>query len=138
MGLAGLIGAVALGGVYFWRVQQPPVPSAARLPASARIQLQPFRQDGLDLTLAANGDLQYRIAMQAGATLVYAWRAGSEAVSYQFADQKPGKAVEAHGAFVAQSSGWYRWRWSNATNHSVSIHLKLRGYYQAAAMPYDR
>ena len=58
-------------------MQKPPAPSAAALPASAsaRELLQPFRKDGLDLTVDAHGELQYRIAMQAGATLVYSWTA---------------------------------------------------------------
>ena len=72
--------AVASAALHFWNVQKPPVPSAAALPASARMRLQPsglqpFRKDGLDLKLDAHGELQYRIAMQAGATLVYSWKA---------------------------------------------------------------
>jgi hypothetical protein len=141
--LAGLPLLAALAGVHFWRVERPPRPAAAKLPGSVRILLQPFRQDSLDLTLAANGELQYRIAMQAGATLVYSWTAGQRTLAYQFADQKPGRAGEAHGAFVAQSSGWYRWRWNNPSGASITIHLKLNGYYEPAAMPpvgmpYDR
>lgn len=135
--------AAASAAVHFWNVQKPPAPSAAALPASARMRLQPFRKDGLDLTIDAHGELQYRIAMQAGATLVYSWTASRGAVSYQFADQNPGRATDAHGAFVAQSSGWYRWRWSNAAGNPVTIHLKLNGYYEPASIPpagipYDR
>ncbi len=99
------------------------------------MRLQPFRKDGLDLTLDAHGELQYRIAMQAGATLVYSWKSNSGTVSYQFADQNPGRGTEAHGAFVAQSSGWYRWHWSNMGGNPVTFHLKLNGYYE---LPYDR
>jgi hypothetical protein len=142
VGLTGLL-ALAASSMHFWRVQPPPAPVAARLPASARMRLQPFRTDSLDLALAANGEIQYRIAMQAGATLVYAWTASPRTVSYQFADQKPGKAGQAHGAFVAQSSGWYRWRWNNPTGAGITIRLKLNGYYEPASippagMPYDR
>jgi hypothetical protein len=143
IGLAALLAVAALGGVRFWKVRKPPNPPAAKLPASVRMLFQPFRKDSLDLALAANGELQYRIAMQAGATLVYSWTAGRGTVSYQFADQKPGKAGEAHGAFVAQSSGWYRWRWNNPTGDKITIHLQLGGYYEppvvpSASMPYDR
>jgi hypothetical protein len=131
-----VIGAFA--GVRLRRVQNPPAPSAAVLPASARVLLQPFRKDSLDLKIEAQGEVQYRIAMQAGATLVYSWAANRGTVSYQFADQSPGRGGEAHGAFVAQSSGWYRWRWSNAAANPVTIHLKLSGYYEPPSMPYDR
>jgi hypothetical protein len=143
IGLAALAAVVAFGGVRFWKVRKPPNPPAAKLPASARVLLQPFRKDSLELALAPNGELQYRIAMQAGATLVYSWTAGRRTVSYRFADQKPGKAGEAHGAFVAQSSGWYRWRWNNPSSDPITIHLQLDGYYEpslmpSAGMPYDR
>jgi hypothetical protein len=132
--------AVSSAALHFWKVQKPPVPSAAALPASATMRLQasgvqPFRKDSLDLTLDANGELQYRIAMQAGATLVYSWMVSRGEVSYQFADQNPGRGTDAHGAFVAQSSGWYRWRWTNPAGRAVTIHLKLNGYYE---LPYDR
>lgn len=143
IGLAGLAAVAAFAGVHFWKVRKPPSPPAAKLPASAQVLLQPYRKDSVELALAANGELQYRIAMQAGAALVYSWTASRRTVSYQFADQRPGKAGEAHGAFVAQSSGWYRWRWNNPTGDTITIHLKLGGYYEPAvmpsvSMPYDR
>jgi hypothetical protein len=104
--------------------------------------LQPFRKDGLDLTLPANGEVAYRVAMQAGASLVYSWTA-SHGVSCQFANQDPVSGGAARGAFVAQSSGWYRWRWNNPTGGTVAIHLKLSGYYEPSnvspgGLPYDR
>jgi hypothetical protein len=108
------------------------------LPSSARVLLQPFRKDGLDLTLPAKGEVGYRIAMQAGATLVYSWTASRGAVSCQFANQNPIRAGEARGAFVAQSSGWYRWNWKNQNGNAMTIHLKLNGYYETAGIPYDR
>ena len=138
IGLAVLFAAAVSAGVHFWRVHGPPVPAAANLPASAQVLLQPYRKDQLDLALAAHGQVQYRIAMQAGATLVYAWTSSRGSVSYQFADRNPGRASDAHGAFVAQSSGWYRWQWNNQSNDSISIHLKLSGYYEPAALPYDK
>jgi hypothetical protein len=138
VGLAAVLAVAAIAGVYCGRVQRPPSPSPAKLPADARMLLQPYRKDGLDLELATNGELQYRVAMQAGATLVYAWTASRGMVSYQFADQKPGRAGAAHGAFVAQSTGWYRWRWNNPSGSPITIHLKLSGYYEPAGLPYDR
>ena len=127
------------------RVRRPPTPSAVRLPASARILLQPFRMESLDLTVASDGELNYRVGMQAGATLVYAWSTADkrDTLIYQFSGRETTGASEAHSAFVAQSSGWYRWRWKNRSSHPVAIHLKLTGYYEpatipSAGMPYDR
>lgn len=138
-----MVACFAVGGalgLYYWGapVRRPPAPSAAKLPASARVLLQPFRKDRLDLALAANGETEYHIAMQAGATLAYSWSVSQGAVSCQFADRNPVSAGEGHGAFVAQSSGWYRWRWKNRNGAPVTIRLKLNGYYEPASMPYDK
>ncbi len=111
--------------------------------------LQPFRKDSFDLTVGAQQEANYRVGMQAGATLVYAWSTGQtwgrggEPLFCEFAGHQTGSASEAHSAFVAQSSGWYRWRWKNQNSRAVTIHLKLSGYYEPAAvppagMPYDR
>lgn len=138
--LGSVLAAAAAFGLYagLARVRRPANPPAAALPASARELLQPFRKDSLDLKLDAHGEQQYRVAMQAGATLVYSWTANRGTVSCQFADRNPGSGTEAHGAFVAQSSGWYRWHWNNPNRHVVTIHMNLRGYYEPAGMPYDR
>ena len=52
--------------------------------------------------------------------------------------EKTIRAAEAHGAFLAQSAGWYRWRWKNQSDNPITIHFKLSGYYEEASMPYDR
>ena len=118
-------------------VRRPPAPSAAKLPVSARILLQPSRKDTLDLVVASQGELNYQVGMQAGATLVYAWSAAPKGrtLSYQFASHQTTGASEAHSAFVAQSSGWYRWHWKNPSSRPVTIHLKLSGYYEPATVP---
>ena len=149
LGLRRACLAAGFAAVHFWRVQLPPVPSAAKLPASARALIQPFRKDSLDLTVEAQQELNYRVGMQAGATLVYAWSTGArgghngKTLSCQFADRDTSDASEAHSAFVAQSSGWYRWRWKNPNSGPVTIHFKLSGYYEPPSMPppsmpYDR
>lgn len=140
-GAAVLVLAVS-AGVHFWRVQRPPAPSAARLPPSARVLLQPFRKDSLKLTVGPHEELSYRVGMQAGASLVYAWSTG-DPVSFEFAEQGTNRAAEAHSAFVAQSAGWYRWHWKNSNSHPVTIRFKMSGYYEPAllppaSMPYDR
>ncbi len=140
IGLPALLVLAALAGVHFWKVQLPPAPSAAKLPASARILLQPFRKDSLDLTVGAQRQLNYRVGMQAGATLVYAWSTEhkGETLSCEFAGKETSAAAQGHSAFVAQSSGWYQWRWKNPSGSPITIHLKLSGYYEPATIPYDR
>jgi hypothetical protein len=141
---AAVLALAAVTGAHFWIVRRPPNPPSAMLPLSARSLLQAFRlpqtlrKDSFDLPLAANGELEYRVAMQAGATLVFSWTASHGMVSCQFANQNPLTANASHSAFEAQSSGWYRWRWKNPNGSRVTIHLKLNGYYEPARMPYDR
>ncbi len=99
--------------------------------------LQPSRRDSLDLTVAAQGERSFEVGMQAGATLVYAWSTGrrGETVACQFAGKETGSLSAAHSAFVAQSAGWYRWRWKNQNSRPVMIHLKLSGYYEPVPLP---
>jgi len=99
--------------------------------------LQPFRKDSLDLNIGAGEELNYRVGMQAGATLVYAWSTGhgDEKLSCEFAGRETTAESGAHNAFVAQSSGWYRWRWKNQNTRPVTIHFKLSGYYEPVTVP---
>jgi hypothetical protein len=141
---AGVFVAAVFIAPSFWKVQKPPKPKPALLPASARVLLQPFRQQTLDLKVPARDELKYQVGMQAGATLVYAWSAmPPDRLDCQFSGQASKQESEAHGAFVAQSDGWYRWRWKNPDGHVVTIHFKLSGYYEPeavppASMPYDK
>jgi hypothetical protein len=136
----GVLVAATWAGAHFWNVQRPPAPSAARLPASARELLLPFRKDSLDLTVGPHDEANYRVGMQAGATLVYAWSTGhsGEVLSCECPGQKSSRGAEGHGAFEAQSSGWYHWRWRNASGNPITIRVKLSGYYEVASLPYDR
>jgi len=136
----GVFVFATFAGLHFWQVQRPPAPSAAQLPASARELLPPFHKNSLDLTVRPHEELNYRVGMQAGATLVYAWSTGrrGEMLSAEFSGQKTSRAGEGHGAFEAQSTGWYHWRWKNESGNPITIHLKLSGYYEAASMPYDK
>ncbi len=91
----------------------------------------------MDLTVDPRRELSYAVGMQAGATLVYAWsvtpRDGQ--LSCEFAGRRMEGVSEAHSALVAQSAGWYRWRWKNPGSRAVTIHLKLNGYYEPGTVP---
>jgi hypothetical protein len=151
-GLAVFLAAGCVVGFYLWgaRVHRPPKPAAAMLPATARALLLPFRKDSLDLKVPAREELDYRVGMQAGATLVYAWSTqtwltgawargqSGEMLLCECPGQKTIRAAKAHGAFLAQSSGWYHWRWKNESGNPITVHVKLSGYYEAASMPYDK
>ena len=99
--------------------------------------LQPSRSDTVDLTVDPQRELSYEVGMQAGATLVYSWSASprAEGLSCEFAGRRLEGVSDAHSAFVAQSSGWYRWHWKNPGSRPVYIHLKLSGYYEPGIVP---
>jgi hypothetical protein len=99
--------------------------------------LPPSHKDSLDLTIASHQELDYQLGMQAGATLVYTWSTGhsGNVLSGRFPDQHTARASQGRGAFVAQSSGWYHWRWKNPGGRSVTVHVKLSGTYELATMP---
>ncbi|HEX5228913.1 MAG TPA: hypothetical protein VFW44_14440 [Bryobacteraceae bacterium] len=132
-------GLTSIAGLYFGltRVRRPPTPAPAALPASARALLKPFRKDMVEVTVPSQADRNYEVGMQAGATLVYSWSTGSrgETVACQFAGRESAGISEAHSAFVAQSAGWYRWRWRNQNRRPVTIHLKLSGFYEPGILP---
>lgn len=137
------LGAIALAAILnarFWNVRRPPTPSAARLPLSAGALLPASRKDSFDLTVEPHGERDYRVGMQEGATLVYAWSTGNsaETLASEGPRQNASRGADAHGAFEAQSSGWYRWHWKNDSAKAITIHMKLSGYYEVASMPYDR
>jgi hypothetical protein len=100
--------------------------------------MPPQREDSLDLTVAAHQELDYRVGMQAGATLVYTWTSNhpGELLPCEFPGQVATRAAQGHGAFEARSTGWYHWRWRNPGDRTVTIHVKLNGSYEPA-MPYD-
>lgn len=139
-----MIICAATCAIVYWlvggHVGRPPRPAPAKLPPSARSLLQPFRKDTVDLTIDPRSELNYQVGMQAGSTLVYAWSTNrpADALSCEFADQQTTRTAEAHHAFIAQSSGWYRWRWKNPSGHRITIHMKLSGFYEPAYIPYDR
>ena len=70
--------------------------------------LAPFHGESFDLTVQAHQDLDYRVGMQAGATLVYAWSTAhsGESLFCELPGQKISRGAGGHGAFEAQSSGW--------------------------------
>ena len=142
---------VTAAGVYLWlgvgraRDRRMPQPPAAQLPASVRELLPKPHQDSLDLTVPPHQQLDYRVGMQAGATVVYAWSTAhsGEVLSGEFPGNNVNHGSDGRGALEAESSGWYHWRWRNSGARPVAIRFKLSGYYELmttppAGMPYDR
>ena len=101
----------------------------------------PFRTDDIDIPLGKDGELEYKVRMQSGGTLIYSWKC-PESLYIDFhgeADKDPGKAVsytvvqeakEGHGSLIAPFTGIHGWFFQNQTDHVTVIHLKMSGFYE--------
>ena len=117
------------------------VPTPVMNTTAAHTYTVPFRNDDVDIPLGKDGELEYKVHMQAGGTLVYSWKC-PEPLYIDFhgeADKDPGKAVsytvtqeakEGHGSLIAPTTGIHGWFYQNQTDHVTVIHLKMSGFYE--------
>jgi hypothetical protein len=111
-------------------------------------QKRPFQFDSREITLAPGEGMEIKYNMRKGAGLTYSWTA-SATLFYEFhgepdvkpagkegtdyfesydLDNKKGKA-EAHGTFVAPSTGIHGWFWENKSDKPVNLKLVSAGFY---------
>lgn len=125
----------------------PGQPAATTL---AREYPAPFRTDTIDIPLkgasSEGSELEYKVRMKPGATLVYSWsvNAPPEEFYYDFHSQqlpspgpkevvishKAGLGVGGNGALVAPFEGIHGWYLQNQSEKPVVVHLKLSGFYE--------
>jgi len=125
----------------------PGQPAAA---AVAREYPTPFRSDTIDIPLkgaeSTGSELEYKVKMKAGQTLIYSWSvvAPAEEFYYDFHSQKwpdsspketvishkAGVGVGGNGAMVAPFDGIHGWYLQNQSEKPVVVHLKLSGFYE--------
>lgn len=101
----------------------------------------PFRADDIDIPIGKDGELEYKVHMQAGGTLIYSW-ISPEPLYIDFhgeSDKDPGNAVsytvtqeakEGHGSLIAPVAGIHGWFYQNLTDHPAVIHLKMSGFFE--------
>lgn len=131
------------------------LPASAASTAVANFYTTAFRTDTVDIPLAAAGDadhrdqLEWKVRMKAGDTLVYSWRAEVPAEQFyvDFHGQtdptpdvkvltyKKGQAAADNGAVVAQFDGIHGWYLQNQSEQPVMVHLQLGGFYQMRPDP---
>jgi hypothetical protein len=134
-------------------------PEAKSVPASAAGAGAPatlareyptaFRSDTIDIPLkgaeSTGSELEYKVKMKAGQTLVYSWSVAAppEEFYYDFHSQKwpdsspketvishkSGVGVGGNGAMVAPFDGIHGWYLQNQSEKPVVVHLKLSGFY---------
>lgn len=101
----------------------------------------PFRTDDIAIPIGKDGELEYKVRMQPGGTLVYSWKC-AEPLYIDFhgeSDKDPGNAVsytvtqeakEGNGSLIAPFAGIHGWFYQNQTDHVTVIHLKMSGFYE--------
>ncbi len=110
-----------------------------------------FRTDVIDIPLASDGafegsELEYKVAMKAGDTLVYSWEVlnppPADEFYYDFhsqSDPDPKVRILSHrattgvkerGALTAPFNGIHGWYFQNQSEGKVTVRLHLAGFYR--------
>jgi hypothetical protein len=129
-------------------------PATAARPGAAQVLAReygaPFRSDTIDIPLkgadSTGSELEYKVRMKPGATLVYSWsvKAPPEEFYYDFHSQqlpspgpkevvishKSGLGIGGNGSLVAPFEGIHGWYLQNQSAKPVVVHLKLSGFYE--------
>ena len=121
---------------------------APRMKGTFISQTKGYKIDSREITLQAGEGLEIKYNMKKGAGMVYSWTAsdkllfefhgepnvkpaGKEGTDYYETydiDNETGKD-QAHGTFIAPSSGIHGWFWENKTPNAVSLKLVSAGFY---------
>jgi hypothetical protein len=131
--------------------QPPPVdtaasPALASAPPSAsatvaRSYSVPFRTDEIKIPLRGDEELEYKVRMQPGGTLVYSWSVDKGMVYYDFHGEPPndpkhaqsygmGTGNQGNGSLIAPFAGIHGWFLQNQEGEKVVVTLKLSGFYE--------
>jgi hypothetical protein len=121
---------------------------APRVKGTFIAQPSRYQVDSREITLAPGEGMEIKYNMKKGAGLVYSWTA-SDTLSFEFhgepdlkpegkegtdyyesyeLDDKTGKK-QAHGTFVAPSTGIHGWFWENKSSNKVTLKLVTAGFY---------
>jgi len=125
----------------------PAASGAAAPAAAAHTYPQPFRTDTIDIPLKAaeqtGSELEYKVQMQAGQTLVYSWSVDAPPEEFYtdfHSEMRPAPketvishkadvGVSANGSLVAPFQGIHGWYFQNQSLKPVVVHLKISGFY---------
>lgn len=113
------------------------------------LQQEPYVQDVREFELGPFESIEYKYALAAGQSLVFAWQAqtlGGELseVVYDFHSEEAGtdpedavsfdigRNSESQGSFVAPFTGIHGWYWENRGSELVTVRLSSSGFYNTA------
>jgi len=109
--------------------------------APARSYRLPFRSDEVKIPMKPDGELEYKVKMQTGGTLVYSWAADHGTVYYDFHGEKPddpdhaqsygtGVSAAGNGSLIAPFAGIHGWFLQNQEGTPIVVTLKMSGFYE--------
>lgn len=151
LGIGKATGLLQLSGPEHVEVALPPADASGSL---ARFYPVAFRTDTVDIPLAAAGDetddLEWKVRMRSGATLVYSWSVDAPAEEFysdmhgesapapevKVVTYRKGAGIASNGAIVAAFDGIHGWYLQNQAEKPVVVHLKLSGFYEMPENPY--
>ena len=136
-GLGGRMGLLALSTASAAQIDIPMAP-----PETARFYPMPVKSNVIEIPLELDGELEYKVRMKAGETLVYSWSVDNGTAYYDFhAESEPDGAdlrykeeqdglPGEHGSLVAPFDGIHGWYWLNLEDHPIVITLRVSGFYE--------
>lgn len=151
LGVGKATGLLQLSGPKHVEIAVAPADSSGSL---ARFYPVAFRTDTVDIPLAAageeNDDLEWKVRMRSGGTLVYSWTADATPAEFyvdmhgesaptpdvKVVTYRKGADVASNGAIVAPFDGIHGWYLQNQSERPVVVHLKLSGFYEMPDNPY--
>lgn len=103
-------------------------------------QTAPFRQETRIVQLAAGEEVEYKVQLEEGQTLLYSWRSNvplytdfhahqDEASTQSWIRYVESEGEEHHGQIVAPFTGDHGWYWINVGDAVAEIRLSVAGYY---------
>ncbi len=109
--------------------------------APARSYQLPFRTDEVKIPIKPDGELEYKVKMQPGGTLVYSWAVDHGTVYYDFHGEKPsdpdhaqsygtGISGQGNGSLIAPFAGIHGWFLQNQEGTPIVVTLKMSGFYE--------
>jgi hydrogenase/urease accessory protein HupE len=102
----------------------------------------PAWKESISIIIPARGEKEYKLLLQQGATLHFAWQTDGEALFYDFHGDKLGDSTgffqsfakktdtQSSGSLLASFTGNHGWYWKNYSAAPVSITLRVKGDYQ--------
>jgi len=105
-----------------------------------------YRTDTVKIPLGPDGEIEYKVAMKTGESMVYSWSVDRESVYYDFHGEPSNDPKHAtryreeqentkgNGTFVAPFEGIHGWFWLNLSGKPIVVTLKMSGFYQLHKM----